>query len=183
MGRLFPHPVGVFCSIPNPPQSRIMDNIFVFRKTPISSNLGEVALCSVWLELCNSPAQMLTRKKAAKFKICRPHLVISLEETMEGASSLCKPETSRRVPLTKLEHVREPSMTQRKTYAALSISEPSPYRVDRTKPTCQDFWNLERQRMMHTSKRKRSTNGSFHSWPLKGLHAAHWLQNLRYEAN
>ena len=32
MGKLFPHPVGVFRTIPNPPQSRIMQQIDLFRK-------------------------------------------------------------------------------------------------------------------------------------------------------
>ena len=34
MGRLFPHPVGVFCTIPNPPKSRIMQQIDFSEKRP-----------------------------------------------------------------------------------------------------------------------------------------------------
>ena len=39
MGKLFPHPVGVFRTIPNPPKSRIIQKIDFFRKTAISSNI------------------------------------------------------------------------------------------------------------------------------------------------
>ena len=39
MGKLFPHPVGVFCTIPNPLKSRIILKNDFFRKTAISSNI------------------------------------------------------------------------------------------------------------------------------------------------
>ena len=39
IGKLFPQPVGVFCTILNPPTSRIIQKIIFFRKTAISSNI------------------------------------------------------------------------------------------------------------------------------------------------
>ena len=39
MGKFFPHPVGVFRTIPSPPKSRIIQKIDFFRKTAISNNI------------------------------------------------------------------------------------------------------------------------------------------------
>ena len=51
MGKSLPHPVGVFCTIPNPPKCHIMQKSFFFGKTVIFNNIHIISLfssCNPW---------------------------------------------------------------------------------------------------------------------------------------
>ena len=143
MGKLFPHPVGVFCTIPNPPQSRIIPKIIFFRKTAISSNIPYYSL----LGLMATPGQYCWPVTGTP-ALCPP--AVLLRSVSPSALPCTSPSPRREGPVALIQRI--PSYFPP---ASLSPSRPfSPFPLlglegvvlrrnsDAAGSTCSTWWHF-----------------------------------------